>query len=127
MRTAIIAFIAVGVWLPGLAHAQDTACDAEPRYLVVTVVGSEWVEIDGTSNESLRDVFGGGVRMFDRCEYAGLTLDGSGVNRRRPDLDGQHGAIATLHFRDGSYALYFVRESLHDICAVLADCADATK
>ena len=28
MRTTVIVFIAVGVWLPGLAHAQDSTCDA---------------------------------------------------------------------------------------------------
>ena len=52
MRTTVIVFIAVGVWLPGLAHAQDSTYDAEPRYLVVTVVGSDTVR-DGERRRDL--------------------------------------------------------------------------
>ena len=124
MRTATIAFIAVGVWLPGLAHAQDSTCDAEPRYLVVTVVGSETVR-DGQRDEFFRDA-GRGVNMIDRCGGATVQI-GQSAPGDRPDLADLAQATIVVHYDSEDFTIYWVRESLHDICAVLADCADATK
>ncbi len=128
MRTAAIFFVAVGVWLPGLAHAQDSTCDAEPRYLVVTVVGSA-TYFDGQRAEVLADM-GLGTNMFDRCGGTAVMIGQAGgpgaVLADHPRLAEAQAAI-TVHRSDGDFTTYLVHESLHDICAVLADCADATK
>ena len=124
MRTAVIVFIAVGVWLPGLVHAQDSTCDAEPRYLVVTVVGSDTVR-DGQRDEFFRDA-GRGVYMIDRCAGEAVTI-GQSAFGDRPDLADLAQATITVHYTNEVFTMYHVRESLHDICAVLAEWADATK
>ena len=125
MRTAVIVFIAVGVWLPGLAHAQDSVCDAEPRYLVVTVVGSDAVR-EGERDEFFTDA-DVGAYMLDRCRTSQsqpfLTFPAS----ERPDLADEAQASFMINWDADSFIRYYVRESLHEICAVLADCADATK
>ena len=124
MRTAVIVFIAVGVWLPGLAHAQDSACDAEPRYLVVTVVGSDTVR-EGQVDEFFKDADKGAF-MLDRCDYARVHFSGPS-HGDRPDLADVMQATIIVNRNRDTLTLYHVRESLHDICAVLADCADATQ
>ena len=125
MRTTVIVFIAVGVWLPGLAHAQDSTCDAEPRYLVVTVVGSDTVR-DGERDEFWTDA-DVGTYMLDRCRISQSQPFRTYPARERPDLADEAQASFMIYRDADSFTWYYVRESLHDICAVLADCADATQ
>ena len=107
--------------------AQEPSCDADPRWLVVTVVASrmsnddgemEYVREDG-ERVPFRD-FSLGALMLDRCEgYYGFGSAGA---------EAFTGAQTTVSIRGGTTnTFYYVRESVHDICAAISDCADATR
>ena len=120
--TAVV--LAVAVLDPIWIVAQDAPCDAEPRYRVVTGVGSDTVR-EGQVDEFFKDADKGAF-MLDRCDYARVEFSGPS-HGDRPDLADVMQATIIVNRNRDTLTLYHVRESLHDICAVLADCADATK
>ena len=119
--------ILAGVLLLGMvgpAAAQDDDCDADPRWLVVTVVYSR-IASGGEGFDTAT-----GVRTVDRCDVD--TMSEVDPDKENPILRRMWnaGARTELFGGDGpdtwSY-WYYVRETIHDICAVLNDCADATE
>lgn len=120
IRLCLVGSIAFSFALAVPLAAQDAACDAEPRWLTVTVVGSEFIDAEGEVSELFRDG-NQGAQMLDRCRgYISISED----RRIRPG--GVSQANIDISYRDGSLRFYFVKESVQDICAAVSDCADAT-
>ena len=134
MRTLVAILLALAV-LPA-ADAQTSgkerinlwgnidykACEAKPRWLLVTVVEQEtrvqgdkdeWKNIEEVLEISFPDE---SATMIDRCEISIISEAGL-------DTKGK----ARIHTsKAGTFTFYTVKESLQDICSVLPDCADAT-
>ena len=95
------------------------ACEAKPRWLLVTVVEQE-VRIQTDEGDWKRmDEISGPVEesmLIDRCEIS--SIDEAGPNRK--------GSTRIYQSRRGSFVVYSIEESLQDICRVLPDCADVT-
>ena len=70
MRGLLLALALASFALP---IAAQTPCDADPRWIVVTVVRSEWTNADGQRNVALTDIFLGEL-LFDRCEGQEVTM-----------------------------------------------------
>ena len=64
MRGLLLALALASFALP---IAAQTPCDADPRWIVVTVVRFEWTNADGQRNVALTDIVLGEL-LFDRCE-----------------------------------------------------------
>ena len=115
--------------LASLPHAEVAAqggsCNAKPRWIVVTVVAGYTVsELETpTAWENL------GARAVDRC----AILEMFEINRldqrfARGVGDEFVGAKAALRLHGGAGVSYELQisESVHDICAAVDDCANAT-
>ena len=107
----------------GQASAQEQ-CDADPKWLVVTVV-------DGTGRLGDQNLtVGTGARFLRRCEivYIGTLKEteyyADSYNRARDA--GAQTVINTSNTGAESFTQYFVKETVHAICAAVNDCADAT-
>ena len=96
------------------------ACEANPRWLLVTVVEQKgWTQQDdGEFKPSEVFSYRGEVReLIDRCEISSIGESGSlSANSRARIIKSSPGAL--IHV--------YVKESLTDICGVLPDCADAS-
>ena len=116
--------VTMRIWITvvALAALQDVAlraqCDANPRWLLVTVTDVSYVNFRTTERTDV-DVLNR-QQMIDRCEVdkvdeqstsqsAVLTITAAGT----PVPD--------------SFTLLFVDETPQEICAAVRDCADATK
>ena len=104
------------------AAAQDD-CNAHPRWLVVTVVYGNLVLGDGQSFEVST-----GVQTLDRCEFAYSMSDVNSssenpLQRRVWSLGARAEIVGSDYPRVNRY---YVKETVHDICAAVDDCADAT-
>lgn len=112
------------------ANAQESGCDARPRWLAVTVVSGRTIGLgDRTVQASA------GVQLVDRCEDTRLTfvseLDPISYSGDGAEAFAQ-GAKSRLHFYhippDGDliFRVLFVRETVQQLCAAMDDCGDAT-
>lgn len=122
--------------LGGSPYAQD-ACTARPRWIAVTLVDGyvdRWPEDGG---ELERTSFGpaGRLRLLDRC-----TLHGNAVpwavwelTEPNPALEREMAAYSAgartriTFFEDDHFRTAFVKETVQEICAAMADCGDATQ
>ena len=112
------------------ANAQDSRCDAQPRWLAVTVVSGTTI---GLGDRPIQAVTG--VQLVNRCEDTRLTF----VSELDPTSHGGDGAEAfdqgaksRLHFYyirsddDAIFRVLFVKETVQQLCAAMDDCGDAT-
>lgn len=112
------------------ADAQESACDAQPRWLAITVVSGTTIGIGDRPIQSST-----GVQLADRCEDTKLTF----VSELDPISHGGDGAEAfaqgaksRLHFYyirsddDVVFRVLFVKETVQQLCAAMHDCGDAT-
>ena len=97
--------------------AQDAACDAEPRWLTVTVVGSELINAEGEVSELFRDRNQGAV-MLDRCRGSISISEDRRPTRAEPG--GVSQASVVIYEDDGSLRVYFVEgiRSRHLCCCI---------
>ena len=124
MRGLLLALALASFALP---IAAQTPCDADPRWIVVTVVRSEWTNADGQRNVALTDIVLGEL-LFDRCEGQEVTM-GEPREREQATQSLSLGVAQTrivVRLGSGERLTYYVLESLHDICAAVDDCGDAT-
>ena len=110
----------------GVAAAQSEPCDARPRWLAVTVVG-------GLVAAGAVEPFevGVGVKLLDRCGPSPIgsvsELSGDEVAAGSQEAHAAGGrTMMTAGQLPNAYFIYYVRETVQEICAVLDDCADAT-
>ena len=118
------------------AYAQEP-CTARPRWIAVTLVDGyvdRWPEDGG---EPERTSFGpaGRLRLLDRCTLHGnavpwavweLTEPNPGFEREMAAYSAGARTRITF-FEDDSFRTAFVKESVQEICAAMADCGDATQ
>ena len=103
--------------------AQEASCDADPRWLAVTVLQSrmshDGKEAQLAGGQPFRD-FNLGVQMLDRCvgDLQIGSTEGGTVLGVQTSVVIQQGTTTTV---------YYVRESVQDICAAVSDCADAIR
>ena len=124
MRGLLLALALASFALP---IAAQTPCDADPRWIVVTVVRFEWTNADGQRNVALTDIVLGEL-LFDRCEGQEVTMD-EPREREQATQSLSLGVAQTrivVRLGSGDRLTYYVLESLHDICAAVDDCGDAT-
>ena len=129
MRAWIAVAVAVSVCafsVPAVS-AQEFTCTASPRLLLVTVVLARMTDFQNPDNKDspFNDtVYRTGPRLLDRCQGGG-DMSFRGLLEEERTLGARsHLTVVTSSGRFGYE--YFVTESIHEICAVLADCADAT-
>ena len=117
--------VCVTVTTPRPVAAQETACTASPRFLLVTVLQARVSDIDGSADDDTLYAIPPGPHILDRC--GGRTRMRFFDVRIYPQLADIPGARTYIRLdADTLGTQYFVEESLHDICRALADCADAT-
>ena len=112
------------------ANAQDSRCNAQPRWLAVTVVSGTTIGIGDRPIQA-----SAGVQLVDRCEDTRLTfvseLDPIGYAGDGAEAFAQ-GAKSRLHFYyipsddDPIFTVLFVKETVQQLCAAMDDCGDAT-
>ena len=119
MRRTLIRVLVVATWLVALpasgqapAAGNAAGCDLDPRWLYVTVVGSEIVN---TETGDRLDLSTSGPQLVDRCRIRFIGLTDPSLQPSTSPLP----TIVTLD--DGQYFLY-VAESVVDICRALPDC-----
>lgn len=107
----------------GQAGAQEQ-CDADPKWLVVTI-------IDGEGRMGDQDLaVSTGTRFLQRCNIVYIAAlketeyYAESYNRARDA--GARTVINTSNTLAESFTQYFVKETVHAICAAVNDCADAT-
>ena len=96
------------------------ACEANPRWLLVTVVEQELLMEDDEVGFKRSDTFSYSVErkeLLDRCE---ISL----IDEARKEVANASAKITQSS--PGVLIYFYVKESLQDICSVLPDCADAT-
>ena len=122
MRLLVAALVMAALAFPLVAQEP---CDADPRWLVVTVAGVRMIdsELQPIGDEEPTEMISG-VTVLDRCGRGTLTIHEDEGELR--DLGRGRANIWTRHEGIDGYWIYYVRESVHDVCAVLADCVDAT-
>ena len=107
MRGLLLALALASFALP---IAAQTPCDADPRWIV-----------------ALTDIVLGEL-LFDRCEGQEVTM-GEPREREQATQSLSLGVAQTrivVRLGSGELVTYYVLESLHDICAAVDDCGDAT-
>ena len=123
----VVSFLVASLLPHSIAVAQERPCDARPRWLVVTVIAGYTLSKseEPVAWESL------GARAVDRCDiYEMFEIDhldqrlarGSGREFKGPKTTLRLYAASPSH----TYELT-ISESVHDICAAVEDCADATR
>ena len=117
MRSLLLVLALAGSAFP--LGAQDS-CDADPRWIVVTIVGSVLLDPDGEPVPEMEDA-GQGARMLDRCEIIQIA------EVRQARVGGNSQALIQVSQGPGTTTtLWYVRESVEEICAAMDDCGDAT-
>ena len=130
IRWILIAGLLLFATLP--AHAQES-CDAKPRWLLVTVLETDWYarseDDDGKFDRKGYPLSGktpdGSLNMIDRC--SGTVL--MSINPSPESKPGKT-LLTVLHYegpRPSGQIQYWVKESLQDLCRAMKDCGDATK
>ena len=128
MRSSILLAL-LGIGLLAVPLAAQDICEATPRWLIVTVVGTEIINTE-MQREGEPVTALNGIMVLDRCsggdwpvtfsEYISNLPGGRAQAqiwvRRDDDAFGE----------DAGWWVYYVRESVHDICSVLEDCGDAS-
>lgn len=96
------------------------ACEANPRWLLVTIVKQEVLLEDDEGDYKRSDALSYSVErkeLLDRCKIALIDEARNNVaNASTKITQSSPGALMYL----------YVKESLQDICSVLPDCADVT-
>ena len=96
------------------------ACEAKPRWLLVTVVEREVLTEDDEGKFKRSDWLTNSEEreeLLDRCEIS-LIDEGRG--------EVANSSAKVTKSSPGFLTYLYVKESLQDICSVLPDCADAT-
>ena len=136
MRIILVAAMVLGVVVVGRAQSPEP-CTARPRWLAVTVVGGWSVLTDGGGRvgETINSA-GPQLRLLDRCWLGDSPYIGQ-VNPLDSDPLDDHktiweaGGRTVIRANGDSDNLYpfhvlYLRETVHDICAAMDDCGDAT-
>ena len=125
-------FALLTVLFTGLVQAEKH-CDADPRYLLVTVLAEHtWIrniETDKLEKESNFSSATPRPVLLDRCDNIDF------VNASNPSVYFPDERIAksevSEYVSEGrkikTWKLMRVKESLSDLCRVMKDCGDATK
>ena len=118
--------IAVALIVAPPLSAQEEVCDAEPRWLVVALVGSDVTGKDGESIEAFKDRRIGD-KMLDRCGWPRRGVAIKEHREFRPGGVSQSAIFVPFGDADSGwrYERLYVRQSVQDICAALNDCGDA--
>ena len=113
MRAPIlVALLAAAGLAPAPADAQEGTCNARPRWLVVTVVSGMTESASGSVSEWNTT----GARLVDRCRITSMF-----------EISTDGPVKTEIHVRDsGGFHAIAIAESVHDICAAVDDCANAT-
>ena len=103
---------------------QDESCDANPRWLLVTVVRSA----GRLPGEDEKTQYSGEERLelVDRC--AGDSFGISEHQGESEDIESEiwWTIVSQVTGETMAWTKIWVKESLHDICRAVRDCADAT-
>ena len=127
MRTFTALICCLYMLAPTSAIAQQgESCDANPRWLLVTVVRGEfWMkpESGDTKTEHFNEER---LQLVDRCHADIFT-----VLHYRDEDENIAAEIRWAYMSDktgevSSWSKIWVKESLQDICRVMRDCEDAT-
>ena len=134
MRTFIAFACCLFLIAPATAIAQkEKSCDASPRWLLVTVVAQKyWIKSDETDQ---LEPFPAGtstdehLKLLDRCGVK-VFSDYQGSSKYPGDSDDNVATEITDHTQSNGktmgFGIFWVKESLQEICAAVRDCADAT-
>lgn len=115
-------------------HVQaEKSCDADPRYLLVTVTGRQLLFKNAKTTKfeevKLPEKFTKRIELLDRCD--GYTFSHTPYPTKEFENDDMGNTTATkLTYEDGgahSIERLRIRESLSDLCRAMKDCVDATK
>ncbi len=107
--------------LPSLASAQEETCDAKPRWLLVTVVQDR----DNIGGETKTATWPEGeLRLVDRCQADHFSV--TSASKQDPGLTLISKFYTDSKGKISTFVDLWVKESLHDICLAMRDCADAT-
>ena len=126
MRTFIAFIFCLYMLVPTFAIAQqEESCDANPRWLLVTVVASKfWIKSD--SDDEPRDqYYGGKLELVDRCDITSISPYEDTADKRSIATE----ILKMFRSETGeiiSWSRLWVKESLQDICQSMQDCADVT-
>lgn len=122
-----VALVAALLLLAAPVAAQEEKCDAKPRWIAVDVVRG-YVDNNHGGFETLS-----GLQLLDRCKGFDVTEAGGGERNMEPEAaaDGARSVISQINQdSNGKVAAivhYYVRESVHKICAAMDDCGDAVR
>ena len=94
--------------------AQDSPCDADPRWLLVTVIESRIYRATGEHVD-----LAVGQQLLDRCGIEGIV-------QTNPISEPPRSTIVMRTDSDSARWEITARESPQDICRALRDCGDAT-
>ena len=120
MRITVSVFVLVLLALSIPAAGQSGSCNADPRWLLVTVIfrqdalklEDEWKWSDSSVTRRA---------LIDRCEITYIGSTEGEVDQYPPSA-----TRMTLGLSDSSFSYLWVLESLQDICLAVSDCVDAT-
>ena len=114
---AAVLVLAAVVLEPIPVVAQNAPCDADPRWMVVTVVQAEAIDHESNSVRTFDHL--AGLRILDRCRIVHIA-----------ELVGNESAAAQIQMRHDAISdttqLLLVKEPVQDICMAMRDCGDAT-
>ena len=130
MRIFTVLIFCLYMLVPTFAIAQqDESCDANPRWLLVTVVQSEvWMKPNNEKKVELVDQLsdyssGERLQLVDRCY--GDTFDISHYSGSKENIAAEiNWAFYSSTQELKSWYRIWVKESLQDICQAMQDCAD---
>ncbi len=124
-------FALLAVLFTGLVQAEKP-CDADPRYLLVTVVAQHvWYENLESKKFELRPEMSSNKPrpvLLDRCENIRF-YNANIPSQQFPDDKVSQSEATVLRKLNKSQSMKIIRikESMSDICRVMKDCGDATK
>ena len=122
-----VAAVAALLLLAAPVAGQEEKCDAKPRWIAVDVVRG-YVDNNHGGFETLS-----GLQLVDRCKGFAVTEVRGGARSMAQEAaaDGARSVISQINLdSNGKVAVsvyYYVRESVHQICAAMDDCGDAVR
>ena len=121
MRTFTALICCLYMLAPTSAIAQQgESCDANPRWLLVTVVSA----VDSFGTESEYD--GEYLSMVDRCEGDTFNIRAYSGSAEGIATEIAWTYLSTDRSKTNDWVRLWVKESLQDICRAMWDCSDAT-
>ena len=137
-RARNLTAVVVAVCLLGVGAYAQEPCTAQPRWLVVTVVGSWSIFTkDGERVGETINSAGPQQQLLDRCSLGESPYVGD-VNPLYPDPLDDHGPIwdaggrTVIRAHPNNQTIYpyqvlYLVETVQAICAAMDDCGDATQ